>query len=66
MAVPRGSGITLAKAEMRNEVITLSIERELQVHAIRIVFAAGEAQVLLSGMRFAAVTGCGALSGHRA
>ena len=66
MAVPRGSGVALAKAEMRNEVITLAIKRELQVHAIRIVFAAGEAQVLLSGMRFSAVTGYIALSGHKA
>lgn len=55
MAVPGRASVALSEAKTRDELPVLTIESELQMHAVRIIFAAGEAQVLLHRMLFAAV-----------
>ena len=62
MAVAGGSGVALAEREIADEGFALFVQREFQVHAFRIIGAAGKAVVLLEfdGGRFVAVD----LSGH--
>lgn len=66
MAVAGRPGVAPAQAKMRDEMLALAIQRKLQMHAMRIIFAAGEAQVLFAPMRFAPVPNCRSLSDHRA
>ena len=65
MAVPRRAGVALSEPKMRDELPALTIERELQMHAMWIIFAAREAQVLLHRMLFAAVSSSRSLSRHK-
>lgn len=66
MAVTGRSRVAFAEAEMRDEMVAITIENEFQMHAVRIVFAAGEAKIGLRRMGFATVTGNRTLSGHKA
>ena len=59
MGVAWRSGVTLAQAEAADETVLLFVIREVQVHALRIVFATAEAIVLLQ----AEVWGIVALAG---
>ena len=65
MAVTGRSSVAFAQPEMRDEMIALTIQKELQMHAMGIVLPAGKAQVLFHGMRLVAVSAGRRLTGHR-
>jgi hypothetical protein len=58
------SGVALAEAKLADKSLAGLVERELQTHALRIVLAAGKAEVLLHfGVACVVAVGVG-LSGH--
>ena len=62
VAVSGRAGVAAAEAEMADEALPFLLE--LQVHAVGIVGAAGEAEVFLLGMRFCGVAAGVNFSGH--
>lgn len=65
MAVAGRSGIAFAQAKMGDEMVALTIQKELQMHAVRVVLATGKAQVFFHGIRLVAVPAGRRLAGHR-
>jgi hypothetical protein len=63
VAVPGWSGIAVAEAEFANEGLALSVQDELEAHAVGIVHAADEAIVLLH-LHVAGVVALGLRFGH--
>jgi hypothetical protein len=57
VAVAGRSGVAVAEAKMRDEMIALPVQNEFQMHPMRIIFAAGEAQVLLYWMPLTSMSG---------
>jgi len=46
-------------------MVALTIEKELQMHSVRVVLAASKTQVLLHRIRLVAVPAGRSLTGHR-
>jgi hypothetical protein len=65
MAVTGRSGVAFAQAKMRDEMVALTIQKELQMHSVRVVLAASKTQVLLHRIRLVAVPAGRSLTGHR-
>ena len=65
VAVTGRSGVAFSESKVRDKMIPLLIQREFQMHAVRIILATGKAQVFLPRMRLSAVSAYRSFSGHK-